>query len=227
MSKKELVKDYLERIKLENSSHGRIVEIRPNFFYFPRLNEMLLMHKQVTVRAEVSNIYLYFMQKKDSISNVNLSKMSPIERKDFFLNHLNDYFIYSEDEIAHMANYIDPYNYNNTPNVKANKLSILEVDKDFRGKGLAKELITELKSDTINNGISEITARMAPLDTYNVSLDDLAVIYRHLGFNVNYGYMKDKNIKMLVNENSLPSKLAYPKEYTDYRFQNNPPILIR
>lgn len=225
MAHKELVKDYIERIKFQNNEKGRLVEFRPCFFYCPKLDEMLLMQKQIHPYSKVSNIYIYTMLKKDAINNIKLSKMSPIERQEFFKTHMDDFYIYSDDHIARMSSYIQTHDdFNFLLPEKVNRLSVLDVDSIYRKKGIAKELITELKSETINNNLHKITARMSPLDSYNVTLDDLAIIYKHLGFDVSYTYYKEKDIKM--NLNTLP-KTPYPTSFTNYDFKGDTQVLIR
>lgn len=225
MARKEVVIDYIKRISEENKKKGRVVEYRPNFFYCPRIDEMILMDKQVVPHAEISSIYLYLMKKRDNIYGAKLSKMSPKEREEFFLSHIEDYFVYSDDDIGYMSNSVDEEN--DSKVLKENRLGILRVHEDFREKGLARTLITELKSDTINNNLDIITGRITPLDRSKVSIHDLAMIYTRLGFVVPSDYIKNKNMYMNVYTNSVPKSLSYPPSYTEYKFHDKTDILVK
>lgn len=246
--KKELVKDYIEHLhNISSQSSDR--QIRPNLFYSPKLDEMVFMEKNVGTRLKVSNIYLYLMEKKSCIANVKLSTMSDKERKDFVINNLHNYNVYTEVPIANMSSLKDRVNWLDESTPFINKLSILKVNQYFRKCGLAHELIKELKSESLHNGLPEIRGKMAPLDnvdmtdpTYinncfklseiskdlvlqdTVDLHALVKIYQHLGFIVPEDYILDHTIKMPVAKHSIPQKDQYPASYTSYCVE--PPMLL-
>ena len=249
---KELVKDYIEKLKYLNGRSVKEAEYRPNLFYCPKLDEMVFMKKGVNERMKVSNIYLYMMEKHPKIANEKLSQMTEEERKDFILNNLQNYYVYPELAIGSMSNFIDKVDWSDENSDTINKLSILKVHQYFRQCGLAKELIKELRSATINNGYSCIIGRMSPLDNFDltdsiyikksydlslinpsltakdsVDLHDLAQVYKHLGFIVPEDYILDKRIKMPLGKHSILDKDHYPDSYTDFKHHRTTEILVR
>lgn len=249
---KEIVKDYIEKLKCLNSRSVKEAEYRPNLFYCKKLDEMVFMQKGVNPRLKVSNIYLYIMQKKSKIANERLSQMTPEERRDFILNNLHNYYVYPDVSIANMCNFIDKVDWDDKTSPYFNKLSILKVNQYFRKKGLARELIKELRSDTLNNGYPYIMGKMSPLDNFDltdstyikscydisqikkdltlqnsVDLHALAQIYQHLGFIVPEEYMINKTIKMPIAKHNILDKDHYPESYTAYAMQPTTEILVR
>ncbi len=257
MEKVELVQDYIERITAQNkkdyaTSRKKLVETRPNFFYVPKLNEMMLMQKNVTVRAKISDVELYILKRDKKLNNVDLSTLSPEQRKEYFMENLKNYTAYTDSPVGTRLNLIDKMDYINLLSPTINHLSVLKVHHYYRGLGLAREMINELKNETTTNGYDIITAKMSPLDNFNfgdpdyqkltervhqisperptsdpVRIDSLANIYKKLGFKVNSNYrLKDnRNISMEVNQDDIKNK--YPEYYGEFYFHDKTDILVR
>lgn len=249
---KKLVKDYIENLKELNSASDKQVEYRPALLYCPKLDNLVFMLKSVSQKMKVSNIYLYIVEKNDKIMKEKFAKMSPEERIQFVLDNLHNFYVYPDVAIGNMSNYIDKLDWSDLLSNTINRLSILKVHQYFRRFGLAKELIKELRSDTLNNGYSTIVGKMSPLDNFDVNdekyikrteeitkikpelilknsvnLHSLAQIYQHLGFIVAENYDKNRIITMSLGKHSVLDKDRYPEEFTDFNFHNTTDILVR
>lgn len=259
MEKVELVKDYIDRITEQNkkdyaTSRKKLVETRPNFFYVPKLNEMMLMQKNVTVRAKISDVELYILKRDKKLNKIDLSTLSPAQRKEYFMDNLQNYTAYTDSPVGTRLNLIDKLDYVNLLSPTINHLSVLKVHHYYRGLGLASEMINELKNETITNGYDLITAKMSPLDNFNfgdpeyqklteeihkisperptsdpVRIDSLANIYKKMGFKVNSNYrLKDnRDISMDVMASDIKKKEKYPEYYGEFLFHDKTDILVR
>ena len=244
-------REYIEKVKEENSKKERI-EIRPNFFYVPKLNEMMLMEKIVTPRASVSNIQLYVM-KKDSHLKQDLSKLTKGQRIEYFMKNLRNYEIFDSQHVGTMLNYIDKLDYINYISPTINYLNVLKINPYYRGLGLSRELINELYNETALYGYPYIKAKMSPLDftgvddpqrqelineeiksfspdremSKMVDIHTLAKIYHSLGFYVEPDYEVNREIIMPVKYANIKKKDLYPEKYCEFDFHKNPDILVR
>jgi len=249
--KKEIVKEYIEKVKEKNAKKGR-TETRPCFFFVPKLNEMMLMEKTVIPRAKVSDVYLKVL-KRNKHENYDLSKLPKSKRIQFFMENIEHFDVYPDVSVGTMLSYIDKFDYVDFLSPVVNHLSVLKVHPYYRGLGLSKELINELVNETAYYGYPLIKARMSALDyTINpneeetkvlnekihlisperqmsdkVDIHTLAQIYKSLGFNVSKNYVHDHDITMNVRYDQIKKKDRYPDNFLEFTFNNDTDILVR
>lgn len=252
-AKHELVSEYLARIKEQNSKENKVFEYRPNFFLVPKENNMMLMQKRCNPKVRINNTYLYYMEKSKSIQNVDLTSLTPKELEEFFLEHQDDFKIYSDVIIGEAHNYLTMPSFMDFDLERRNYLSILKVHQYFRHLGLSKKLLNQIKSENITNGISFINAKMSPLDnflehdpefiqttrvlsdilganktaSYKITIHDLAKIYTNLGFRINKYYELEPRIVMSTTKDCLKPEDKYPDYYSEFYFHDEVPTLVK
>ena len=248
---KKLLKDYIENIK-ETNARQQISETRPGAIYVPGLDNMVLIKNVVNPKKDVSTTSLLYLEKKDSILGVKLHLMTPEQRKEFFLNNLDQFYVHDGVTLGYMMSYLESEIWGLPIAGVNNKLSMLKVHRYFRSLGLGKELITILKNQTAVNGARSIQAKISALDT--ICADDkksidfakelmqiqkgiiegkpadihtLAQIYKSYGFDIPEDYINNPHIKMDSSKIIIPTSDKYPAEFTEYGYHKKTDIFVK
>jgi len=149
--KKLIIKDYIDSIKSYNSSTSKS-EKRARIFYSESLKSYLLCEKLVNHEERSFDNYIFFI---DYDKDYDLKKLENIE--DLML-YEKDFKVNTDLVLSQMMCVIPKAN-----DSKHLHLEHLYTNSIFRGLGLTKVNLTDLKSTAINNGCNLIAGVAHPL----------------------------------------------------------------